>query len=328
MADTSNIIDLDCELQGAVYTGASDCPFNLGIPKFLVGIPRGKTFTDSEWDDIVNELATMATENPYSTRAFSIGPIIALTDNSTEAVTETTDYGFILPVKPGTIVWSMRFGYDLAVHLQLSNMHGKQDVFDFLIGFAEGMVGTVRRDAVTGFMQKGGIRFSYIDVLNPRFATGTTRENYSVTVQIADSEQITKRLAFKKADTLDFSDIPGIQEVLMSATVNSSPAGSVDIDPRIKYGGKSLVEIYGSTIADITLFDATNTLTGNAITLTGATIVGSGTTQKIRLQADTSDLDYPASSANWTITPAPIADWVAAGIVGYEISNTVTVTRP
>lgn len=323
MADILNIIDLDCEL-GVIYTGVSDCPFNPGIPNGLIGIPRGTSYTQAQWDDIVDLVATAATENPYSTRPLPIGPIIALTDNSTEAVTETTDYGFILPVKGGTIVWTMRFGYGMGEHLQLAGLSGKHDSYDFLIVFAEGIAGTSRRNPATGDVEYGGIRFSYLEVLNARFATGTTRENYSVTIQIADAEQVTKRLQFKKLDTSNIADFPGIQEVLMSGTVNSSPAGSVDIAPRVKYGGKSLVEIFGSAVADVDLFTATNTVTGAEITLTAATIVAG----KIRLQADVSDTDYPSAAAQWTITPAPLADFVAAGIVGYEISNTVTVTRP
>jgi hypothetical protein len=323
MADISNIIDLDCEQQ-VVYTGVSDCPFNPGLPKFFAAIPRGKTYTQAEWDDIVNILAAAATENPFSTRVLPIGPIITMTDNSEEAVTENTDYGVILDVREGTIIWTVRFGYGLGEHLQMKNLAGKHNSYDFLIGFATGIAGTTRRDAVTGDIQYGGFRFSYIGVLNPKFRTGTTKENYSMTIQIADSEQLTKRMTFKTLDTVDISDVPGVQEVIMSGTVNASPAGSVDIAPLIKFGGKSLVEIYGGDVADITLFDATNFLTGNVITLTGATIVAG----KIRLQADTTDPDYPAAAAKWTITPAPIADWVAAGIVGYEISNTVTVTRP
>jgi hypothetical protein len=321
----ANVQYLNCQSY-TPYTGVGSCNLQLGLLKGWVAVPRGKTYAKSAWDTIVSTLSDAAQKNPAATRVFPIGTFVAFTDSSTDTQLETTEYGATLIVRDGLINWKGRtINGDFCYYKGMRGFHNKQDTYDLIGVYDNGLLGTYTTNATTGAIEFKGIRPSMINVPIFKGATGNSAAQYWFDVQIFDSAQVTDNALFIKTDASALLSIEGIQlvDIQNDATWNTSPAGSVDILPVTGCGGASLVDIFGSTLASASLWTAKNADTGNTVTLTGVTIVNG----KYRMQQDTTDTDYPASGHKTIFSMADVATLVAAGVVGYE-SNTVSVAHP
>jgi hypothetical protein len=229
-------------------------------------------------------------------------------------------------VRDGLIQWKGRtINGDYCYYKNMRYFHGKQDSYDLIGVFDNGLLASYYPNPTTGAIEMGGARPSMINVPIFKLPTGTTAAQYWFDVQIFDSAQFTDNALFIKTDANALLTVEGVQLVDLqnTATWNSSPAGSVDVLPVTSCGGTSLVDIFGATLASASLWKFVKTADGATVTITGVTIVNG----KYRVQLDTTDTDYPASAAQGTLSMMDIATLYGAGVIGYE-SNTVTLTRP
>jgi len=306
-------------------TGVAKCNIDPGLLQGFIMVPKGTRYTAAQLPNIVALLATAAQTNPPQTRVYPIGPFINVTDNSTDTVTESTDYGYTEIVRDGIYAWMGRTGYGGdCLYRSLRKFQGKQDMFDFIGVFKNQLLMTYAPNLTTGAPEYKGISPSLIRVPNFKIAVGNTATQFWIEIQVFDAGQISDNFAFIQTDVSPLSNISGITNVDIqnNATFNTSPAGSVDILPVVECDGSSLVTTYGNTWNNALLWTATNDATGAGITITGVSTVNG----KYRLQLDTTDPDYPAVNGKIRISGGTVSALNAAGIIGYE-TNTAVVTR-
>lgn len=306
-------------------TGIAKCNVDPGLLQGFIMIPKGTRYTAAQLPTLVQILSDAALKNGALTRVYPIGPFVNVTDNSTDTVTESTDYGYAEIVRDGTYSWMGRTAYGgTCLYRALRKFQGKQDMFDFIGVFKNQLLLTYAPNLTTGAPEYKGIAPSLIRVPNFKIAVGNTATQYWFEIQVFDAGQISDNFAFVQTDTSPLSNITGISNVDIqnSATFNASPAGSIDVLPVVECDASSLVTAYGSTWNNALLWTATNDATGAPITITGVSIVNG----KYRIQTDTTDPDYPAVNGKIRLTAAGPSVLYAAGIIGYE-TNTVIVTR-
>lgn len=320
----ANVLLADCTTSSP-NVGPVRCAVDPGLLQGVIMIPKGTRYTATQLTGIVGTLADAATKNPRATRVYPVGPFIAVTDSSTDTVTETTDYGFTEIVRDGTYIWRGRTAYGgVCLYRNLRMFNNRQGQYDVIFVFKKHLLMTYSPNPTTGAPEYKGIEPSLIHVPIWKIAAGNTSSQFMFEVQVFDASQIADNFMFVQTDVSALSNVSGITGVDIQnfATFNTTPAGSVDILPVAECDGSSLLTVYGSTWANVNLWTATNAATGAPITITGVSQVNG----KYRIQMDTTDADYPAINGRVIISAAAVGVLNAAGIIGYE-TNTVTLTR-
>ena len=123
--------------------------------------------------------------------------------------------------------------------------------------------------------------------------------------------------------SLLLKDLDGLIDVKMTQAAVASTTVTVKLATSC---GEDLYDLYSDDIADTTAFTVANKTTGAAITVTGVTKNATLKAWVIALDGD--DTDLPASLGKYIVTAATPSGLNTLGVSGYEVSNTLEVTRP
>ena len=90
--------------------------------------------------------------------------------------------------------------------------------------------------------------------------------------------------------------------------------------------GEDLYDLYADDIADVTAFTVANKTTGAAITVTGVT--KNATLKAWVIALDSEDTDLPSSTGKYVVSAVSPSALNTLGVSGYEVTNSLEVTRP
>lgn len=292
-------------------TGIGQCSL---IPKEIKGffiVPRDFVITQADANDLQSFLESSASEDLPSQRIFPVHNLVGITDNSEEPVRETLGYGGNATLRQGNYSWTFRFldgGLCLLKQLQRFN----QQPISIIFYDADGVL--FGRQTSTGLAGVPVIDFN-ANKWTP--SDGSVLAGFTVTVEF-DSRHLNQDLAFLRDDTVDLSEIKGLQAALI--VVSAASAASITAQVLSACGGDNLYDLYSTQLADPGVWTAIG-VTGEAQTIDAIAAVPA--TKGFTLSFD------PSRTVATNLNLAAVSLLDAAGIVGFEGQQvTVPVTLP
>lgn len=320
----ANINQIVCQAT-VKNTGICDCSFD---PKNIVGfilVLKDKYFTETELADatIASTMSTAILAGK-ATRIYPVTGFVGFTDSSEDPVKQTFGFGAQETVREGKYIWTHDFRRG-GVHLNnalrsFNGLHTKYNVM--FIDASNVLIGTTK--VVSGAIAVAGIPLDEIYTKPWKANDGSNTTNYSVALTF-DAVYINENIAFKKVETtaLLLKELTGLLDVNLSQSAVASTTVTVKL---VTACGEDLYDLYADDIADVTAFTVANKTTGAAITVTGVT--KNATLKAWVIALDSDDTDLPASSGKYIVTAATPSGLNTLGVSGYEVSNTLEVTRP
>lgn len=311
---------------GSGNLGKPDCSVDFGLIIGAIAIPKNSVYTANDMVDIQTTIQAQLVNDTYADRAFRMGIFKEIDDQSEDIQEKTWGYGDKTVTRGEVYNWVFGYYDGFCLHKLMLGFKDRQNEFDYLfITQDRKVIGTQAVDA-NGITALGGIAMSQFYVYNWKPATGSEPANYRVKFAVADATQLNEWLGFIEVD-FDIFRLNVIQDVILDVVGTTrivDADGDINISIFAGCGGQNLVTTYGATIANVARFSVTNTLTGAAITLTGVTITGSGSSQYLAFNIDDADTDYPAAGGYINISMVAPSVLNTAGL-GYIQSNTLTL---
>ena len=292
-------------------TGVGPCSL---IPKEIKGmfiVPRDFVITQANADNLQEYLEEAAIEDLPSQRIYPVHNFVGITDDSEEPVRETLGYGGNATLRQGNYSWTLRFldgGLCLLIQLQRFN----QQPVAVLWYDADGIIFGRRTSA--GLAGVPVIDFN-ANKWTP--SDGSVVAGFTVTVEF-DSRHLNQDLAFLKDDTVDLSDIRGLQSVALNPL--SATATDITVQALAGCGGDNLYDLYSAQLAAPNMWTAIDTSGVVQVIDAVAAVPGS---KAFTLSFDPNRL----SPTNLNLAAVSVLD--AAGISGFEgQQTTVPLTLP
>lgn len=240
-------------------TGIGKCSL---IPSFIVGmflVPNNLVITEANAANLQTFLEDKAKDSNKNNRIYPVHNFVGMTDNSEEAVSETTGYGFAIPLRDGNYSWTFRFvqgGICLLKELQKFNHQNMSALFIDSNGVVYG------RNVPTGL---AGVPLISFYAGKWTLSDSSTIANFAITVTF-DPKHLNQDLGFIKDDNFIASDVVGLQ------SVNVSPVGSqtttvLNVSVAAACGGENLFDLYSTELADGSLWNVLDSTTGAALTV-------------------------------------------------------------
>lgn len=231
----------------------------------LILIPKGKTFTSAETDSFASTLTALINNNTDSLRAFPIQNLVGVEDKSTNATVNTTGYGNMQYVKPGQFAFN--YEWDLGgLNFQnvLQNYNNAQDSFDVLLLDSTNNVVIGTKYGTYGFK---GLTLSQLWCELPKWNDGSNPTRYYLGLALADSSQLTSRLAYIKLDTATYpvTDFVGLKNLEFS-TYQTITSGVAKMKLTTDFGATDLYSLYAAALTTLTASWSFADLAGNSIT--------------------------------------------------------------
>lgn len=292
-------------------TGIGACSL---IPKEIKGmfiVPRNFVITQANADNLQSFLEDAATADLATQRIFPVHNFVGITDDSEEPVRETLGYGGNATLRQGNYSWTMRFldgGLCLLTQLQRFN----QQPIAVLFYDADGVI--------YGRRTAGGLAGIPVIDFNANKWTpsdGSVLAGFTITVEF-DSRYLNQELAFLKDDTVDLTDISGLQPVHLQAV--SATAGSVTVQALAGCGGENLYDLYSTQLAAPALWVAIGT---NGTVQTIDAVVAVPGSKAFTLSFE------PVRTVPTNLNLASVSELDTAGVSGFEgQQTTVPLTLP
>lgn len=307
-------------------TGLPTCVFNPSNFAGAVLIPKGTTYTATDLLTFKTVLADAIANDNLAERIFPIKTFEGLEDKSTEGVMEETKYGGKKKVRDGKYAWYFSYTNGAtSLHKALKSFDNQQDAYDvmFIDRVNNGLVGVTSGEYATLF---GGFDLELLDIPNLKINDGSTGTTYSIGFNLENSDEVNLYIAIVQFESSwsvlrNLSGLKNI-EIGIFEGLGAGTAGTIKF--KLTNGGTDLADYYSTELATSSLYTATNTTTGLAVTVTSVTYVAATKTFNVLLSAV--DPDYPAVDGLITINIGDVSDLITAGVVGYG-NATVTTAR-
>lgn len=292
----AGINEFNCFLDSA-NTGYSTCVPRPGKLLYEIAIPKGTTFTATQADAFEATLNTLLVEDSSLARGYLIGKYVSVEDSSADDVRESFDAGVEQTLYDGAYIWTRRAtNGGFCMQKAFRKFTGTQDQYDWLLIFqstdknARYYIGGRKVvDATTGVWSMGGIR--YDDIFAPKWMmpSGTTSAMYRLRTVMGDVRQLNEDFIFKPVD-FEVGDLNRVQDV--NLVTEKASTGNFDVLATGGCDGQNLTQTSPALAASGAWVAKANNVLGNAITITGVTIVNG----KFRVALDTADADYVAAT--------------------------------
>lgn len=289
-------------------TGIGKCSL---IPAYIVGmflVPNNLVITEANAANLQTFLEDKAKDSNKNNRIYPVHNFVGMTDNSEEAVSETTGYGFAVPLRDGNYSWTFRFiqgGICLLKELQKFNHQNLSALFIDANGVVYG------RNTATGL---AGVPLISFYANKWTISDSSTVANFGVTVTF-DPKHLNQDLGFVKDDNFNASDVVGLQSVNISPT-GSQSATIINVSVAAACGGEDLFDLYQSELADGTVWNVADSTTGAAATI--SSVAANSATKSFAITVSA------ARTNPSLVSLKDVATLEAADIFGVE-SNTVIV---
>lgn len=241
-------------------TGIGKCSL---IPAHIVGmilVPLNFVITEANAANLQTFMNDAAKEASKANRIYPIHNFVGMTDNSEDAVSETTGYGYSVPLRDGNYSWTFRFiqgGICLLKSLQSFNHQNLAALFVDANGVLFG------RNVSNGL---AGVPLISFYAGKWTVSDSSTVANFPVTV-VFDPKYLNKDLGFVSDENFNASEITGLQDVDIKP-IGAQTATILSLQVLGSCGGENLFDIYSDELADGTLWNAVDSVSGASLTIT------------------------------------------------------------
>ena len=143
---------------------------------------------------------------------------------------------------------------------------------------------------------------------------GSNTTNYGWGVAFAP-RYVNEGVGFAIIDST-IEGIEGLQDVKLTEVAFDGDTGVAEVAAVLERGGTNMAELYGTELAAVGMWNASNASTGNAITIEAVSVM-SGSNPRFQVTLDNADTDYPTAGTILLSLAAPsVLD--AAGVEGFE----------
>lgn len=308
--------------QSVKNTGQVACAL---MPKAIVGhlvVRRDTILTKAMALAWKATIAGWLAEDDPKKRAHLILNFEGMESKNTEAKYRETPYGSTRKVSDGK--YGRRFEYEdggLAMHTKLKTFDGKQDLYDIF---------EIDKDnnGFHGVTVKGGLKgykVDMIDVPNYDHDNKTDPTKFYWQVAFADPDEFNKRPGFLKLpdDVSIVDEFASLIDTELAVDVDMDATGLVGLRFTIGNGAINLGDDYSATLADQSLYTATNV--DNGADLDVDSVQWDAATGNVNVQLDATDPDFPASGANIRIDYGPASAIATALMPGHSEASVVAV---
>lgn len=300
----------------------SSCVHN---PEQLIGniaLPKGTVWGAAELADIRNTIQNGFLNATYTSRYQRFGRYEEIADNSEERTEQTFGYGNKVTVRGEKYFWTFTYiDGAFCAHKNYLKFKGRENEFDFLfVDNAGNIIGTEAYDTDGNLAGLKGVAVTEFRENNWKPNDGSATTVYTLNIGIADSADLNERYAFVTVD-FDVFGLGLVEDVVLS-NISTLAAGIVAITVIGGCGGQNFVESF-PLIADASLFDIKNRITGQDIDADTVTILGSGQNSYLRFDLDDTDPDYPAVGEDITIKLKDVT--TVAATLGINIESNLKI---
>lgn len=287
-------------------TGVGKCSL---IPSYIVGmflVPNNFVISEANAENLQSFLEDKAKDSNKGSRIYPIHNFVGMTDNSEEAVNETTGYGFAVPLRDGNYSWTFRFiqgGICLLKELQKFNHQNLSALFVDSNGVVFG------RNTANGL---AGVPLISFYANKWTVSDSSTVANFALTVTF-DPKHLNQDLGFVKDDNFNAADVVGLQSVSVTP-VGAQTATVIRVAVASSCGGENLFDLYQTELSDEDVWSVIDSTTGAEVEITS--ISANAATKSFSLTVD--------SRSNASIVSlADVASLEASDIFGIESNSAV-----
>lgn len=320
----ANLNTLNCLINTA-NTGIEACSFD---PQNIVGAflaPKNYLLTQTQLASLQASLLSGVQNANKSARLFPIFGFTALSDSSEDGVIQSMAYGPKYYVRDGYLDWKFEFvpgGLTLLSRLRQFDPYSHDF---FFVDSANNIIGTAGVDgtgaaALKAIPVSGGFFKAHPWKAND----GSKITNYMLQFVFAP-KFINELVAYVQAGFDVPSTINGLVDVVLTSPGANSTSGSYNVNAATAGVGTNMAQLYGSTLANATLWVAKNAQTGNPIAISTVALNTAGNGFVFALNK--SDANYPTGTSDQVSfqLAAPSA-LITGGIGGYE-SNVLGIVK-
>ena len=161
-----------------------------------------------------------------------------------------------------------------------------------------------------------GFSLSMLSVKQFNLNDGSENYFYNVGLQFESIQEFENDAVVQfGSDVKVMNIVDGLLDINLSQ-VSPIAAGRLEVKALAGCGAEDLYDTYSAELNAVGVWVATNTATGNAITITSVTVNATGKSFGVLL--DVTDTDYPAVGETVTLKLAAVSVLEAAGISGFE----------
>lgn len=288
--------------------GHSGCDLD---PKSIVGVllfPSKQIFTQDQINNFAEVLQNFMYADNGVNRAFPISGIATITDNSGEPVVETLDNGRELFVRDSPYNFTMRYlDGALCEHSALRTLNGQNR--NILLWTSDNML-LGARDT------KGNITTipSIFHAQGWKPSTGSNANQYLFRISF-DQKWLNESLGFVQLD-FDIAQINALQDLVVVENTFNPTTGLSNVYVRTYCGATDMYDTFGTQLAVVGAWIATNASTGGTITVT--TVTKDTANKRFNVTVDVNDADYPADGGAVHLKLAPPSVLATLGVEGYD----------
>jgi hypothetical protein len=299
----------------------NSCQHNPDLIKWILAVPKGTTFTAAQLADFETTIQAGLVNDTYSSRFHLFGAtdgFYGFEDASEDRQQQTFGYGNKVTTRDAQYYWNfMYLDGAMCAHMSYLQFKGREKEFDYIfIDAKRNFMGTFTLGTNKEYLFKG-VRVTEFYENNWKPKDGSNETVFMLSVGISNARQLNEDYAFVTAD-FDIADLNQVKDVRITALGAVSGTGEVNIMLHDGCGGRNLVQLYGSAIANVARFTATNVSTGAAITITATTIGGVAEGSYLIFNMDDTDTDYPSAGGFIEIDLVAPSVLVAASLDYYD----------
>lgn len=300
-------------------TGVGDCYNDVGIPRAILKVPKGKEFDSTTVSALKTALEAAILANVPSQRVFPIQGIVEVTSNTGQETIQTFN-------STGNIAVNFEPSYDLTFRwtdggfclLHALRKSNRQNISFMIIDSFGQLIAT---QGSTPDTIKGIEGYNYTAPFTWSVA-GDNVTGYNTRLNFRP-EQVNEDIAI-----IDFSDdgglgyltgLSGLFDVVLSQGA-ARAAGVLNVKAKTDCGSVDMYDLYATELGVTGAWKVTNKTTGNDVAITGV-----ATNPNIKgwtITVNTADPDYTATAGGLLVSLAAPADLAALDVEGYE-SNTL-----
>jgi hypothetical protein len=275
-------------------------------PTGVIFVPREASITEADAGDLMSLLQGKAKVDGRLNRWYPIIGIEQITDSSEEPVTgNLAATGYSEKLRDGAAIYLFEYPAKICRAKTIKQ-------FD---SWSEGVYVITSDKKLWGRVMKDGSLAPYIPLSTAVYGGGFNDGQNIITSKLqinfgAQGDFLKYAGFFGFDDDDDISGIVGLQ------TVDIVPNGAKKYKVVTKCDRANLYDLFGATLAGVTLWKVTTASTGAAVSVTA--VAGSATTKDYTLT-------FTAPSEKYYVSLAEPSVLAAAGVVGYE-SDRLTVT--
>lgn len=253
--------------QSASNTGVPDCDF---VPGRIIGtilVNKTRTFSGVDLDDFLGTLKKAA-QGTLKDRIYPVFRFGTMNDGSVEPTAAALGIGYEKYINDGSYKLTFPLVNGSACYVEhLRKFNGSR--YACLLVHDNGITGTRTED--------GGVRgftLSQFYTHKPKMGDDANATVYNVEIAMPNPKEFVDNLAFLNTDKDIEYEVKGIRDYLMIQKNATAEAVTVDIIDACSK--QSILDIYGSELADTTLWEGATAvvIAGGLLSFTGEFIKG------------------------------------------------------